>query len=251
MKHSKRDENSGRKKKHRLSYVLAALLLVIIVGISWLFLTQRNNLKALYLAMKNDQNALEQIQKDQQTKRDELLDEYGLTRPTFPQAGELTQLPTEVTPVPSSAAPPAVSNQPAPTPDSTSGNQPDPASGDLPDEQKRLQMELQQKVNRLYEVEEQYRNILSSMTADTKREFWSLPKDQQTKKNKVALVQSKAETLIEKEKECDAEVDAILSDIRDILKQLGKSNDLADQISTYYEESKASWKAAQMTELYK
>lgn len=66
----------------------------------------------------------------------------------------------------------------------------------------------------------------------------------------MAIVKAKANTLIAQEKQCDAQVYAILDEIRDILQQMGKSNELANEISSYYEESKANWKAAKMTELY-
>ena len=88
------------------------------------------------------------------------------------------------------------------------------------------------------------------MVESTKKEFWSLPKDQQVTSNKMEIVRAKMDDLIAQEKACDAEVEAILSDIQDVLKRQGKSTELVNEIRTYYEESKATWKAAKMTELY-
>ena len=88
------------------------------------------------------------------------------------------------------------------------------------------------------------------MVESTKKEFWSLPKDQQVNEKKMAIVKSKMNDLIAQEKACDAEVETILSNIDDVLKRQGKSNDLVNSIRSYYEESKATWKAAKMTELY-
>lgn len=228
--------------------VLIILLLAVAAGAAWLWITQGNNLRALYLAVRNDKESLEQIQQEQDKKRDELLEEYGLKKPGSTQNGGETDLPTgesadpESTALPEQTVPPEQTTPPSQESAGTSGG--------TSDKQAELQEQLQQKIDQLYDVEMQYRDFLDDIVAQTQKEFWSLPKDQQTKSNKMTIVKAKTDTLIEKEKQCDAEVDAILDEIRDILQQMGKSNELADEISNYYEESKANWKAAKMTELY-
>lgn len=222
--------------------VLILLLLAVSAGAGWLWITQGNNLKALYLAARNDKDSLEQIQQEQDKKRDELLEEYGLKKPGSTQTGGEADLPPEESAEPEPTVQPEPTTPPA---QETAGT-----SGGTSDKQAELQEQLQKKIDQLYDVEKQYRDFLDDIVTQTQKEFWGLPKDQQTKSNKMTIVKAKADTLIEQEKQCDAQVNAILGEIRDILGQMGKSNELADEISSYYEESKANWKAEKMTELY-
>lgn len=242
MKRSRNKENGGSKKRRWLPVVLIGLLLVVVAGAGWLWITQGNNLKALYLAARNDKESLEQIQQGQDKKQDELLEKYGLTKPGGIQSGGETDLPT------GESADPQTTDQPGQTsgPEQGTGG----ASVNPSDKQEELQKQLQEKINQLYDVEATYRGILDDAVAQTKAEYRQLPADQRTQSNKMAIVKAKANTLIAQEKQCDAQVYAILDEIRDILQQMGKSNELANEISSYYEESKANWKAAKMTELY-
>ena len=253
MKHSENKENGGRKHKRWVLVILFGVLLAVVLGAVWLWMTQGNNIKALYLAIRNDKDTLAQIQQEQDKKQDEILKEYGLTRPDSTQSGGEDDLPVGETTSPNPTEKPEQTSQPGQETGGTSGSSSSGeagGSGSPSDEQTELQEQLQQKINQLYDVEKQYRDLLDDIVDQTQTEFWSLPKDQQTKDNKMAIVKSKASMLIEQENQCDARVDAILDDIREILQQMGKSSDLADQISSYYEESKANWKAAKMTELY-
>lgn len=242
MRRSGNSESGGRKKRRWLPVVLIGLLLVIVAGAGWLWITQGNNLKALYLAVRNDKESLEQIQQEQDKKQDELLEKYGLTKPGSTQTGGEAELPTVESAEPQTTEQPEQTSQPEP---GTGG-----ASDNPSDKQQDLQNQLQEKINQLYDVEATYRGILSDVIAQAKQEFRQLPADQRTQSNKMSIVKSKANTLIAQEKQCDAQVNVILGEIRNILQQMGESSELADEISSYYEESKANWKAAQMTELY-
>ena len=222
---------------------------IVVIGIAWLCIAQRNNLKALYLAMTSDAETLEQKRTEQDKKQEDLLGQYGLVKPDNGQLQE----PEEIHETP--ANPSVDSSQPeqsVPT-DGDCGNtqvsdQPPTQTPDLGADQ--LQEELQGYINQLYQVEARYQQFLDEMVESTKKEFWSLPKDQQVKEKKMEIVKSKMNDLIAQENACDAEVETILANMEDLLKRQGKSNDLVNSIRSYYEESKASWKAAKMTELY-
>ena len=222
---------------------------IVVIGIAWLCIAQRNNLKALYLAMTADAETLEQKRTEQDKKQEDLLGQYGLVKPDNGQLQE----PEEIDETP--ANPSVESSQPeqsVPT-DGDFGNtqvsdQPPTQTPDQGADQ--LQEELQGYINQLYQVEARYQQFLDEMVESTKKEFWSLPKDQQVKEKKMEIVKSKMNDLIAQENACDAEVETILANMEDVLKRQGKSNDLVNSIRSYYEESKASWKAAKMTELY-
>lgn len=264
MKHSGRNVRGGKRlsKKSRrwLPAVLIGLLVVIVVVGVVIWVTQRNNLKAMYLATTTDKTVLEQMQQEEDKKRDEILEEYGLQKPDTSQTGEATPSPAaspgsdpttsptgEATPTPGASASPQPTNQPEQT---TPPAQEPPGTSDEPqDEQAQLQAQLQEKVNELYAVEATFRGMVDSVVAQAKAEFVALPKDQRNESNKMAIVTSKAGTLMAQEQQCDAQVSAIVADIRSILQQMGKSTALADEVNSYYENSKANWKAMMMAEL--
>ena len=57
--------------------ILFGVLLAVVLGAVWLWMTQGNNIKALYLAIRNDKDTLAQIQQEQDKKQDEILKEFG------------------------------------------------------------------------------------------------------------------------------------------------------------------------------
>lgn len=236
------DKGKREPPKRWVRRSLAVVGVIVVLGIAWLCIAQRNNLKALYLAMTSDAETLEEKRVEQSQKQEDLLQQYGLTKPDSSQQqetgenGETTTDPLVESTQPEQSAP-------------AGGNPGNTQASDQDTNQ--LQAELQGYVNQLYQVEARYQQFLDEMVESTKKEFWSLPKDQQVKEKKMEIVDSKANDLIAEEKVCDAEVETILANIEDVLKRQGKSNDLVSSIRSYYEESKASWKAAKMTELYR
>lgn len=222
---------------------------VIIVGVAWFGIAQWNNLKALYLAMTSNTETLQKKQNEQDKKREELLQQYGLTSPDSNQVEEDGS--KEGQNEPSSTTEENSSSSEGSAESSQEGNHsstPTEENGQAVDS---TQAQLQKYIDQLYQVEARYQSSLNGIVESTKSEFWSLPKEQQSKDKKLEIVRSKMDGLIAQEKACDAEVENILSNIRDLLKQSGQSTELVDGIRSYYEDSKANWKAAKMTELYK
>ena len=252
MIHSdKADKRRDGKKRHWIRWTIAIIVGVLILGVAWFAYTQRNNLKALYLAMTSDTETLQQRQEEQDKKRDEILQQYGLTVPDISQTegDDTKEDQTEPSTSPGVEESPSggESDEPLPTPT----QEPVPTPTQKPDQgSDQMQAELQAYINQLYQVEARYKAYLDEMVETTKHEFWSLPHDQQTSGNKMEIVRSKLDGLMAQENACDAEVETILSNMQAVLKQYGQSTELVDEIRLYYEDSKATWKAAKMTELY-
>lgn len=260
MIHSgKTEKGQGKTKRHWVRTGIIAVAVVAVIAMAWLCVTQKNNLKALYLAITSNAQTLEQKQEEQDKKQEDLLGQYGLVKPDTSQlqGPEETGAVTDHSPaapaqpegsLPTESDPAAGQNtQPSQTTDQPPAATP---SGTPDQETDQLQEQLQGYINQLYQVQDRYQQFLNDMVESTKKEFWSLPKDQQVQENKLEIVQSKVNDLIEQENACDAEVDAILDNIQSVLEQQGRSTDLVNEIRTYYEETKANWKAAKMTELY-
>lgn len=253
MIHSdKANEKQSGKKKHWIRRTILIVVVVLLLGLGWFAYTQRNNLKALYLAMTTDSETLQQRQEEQDKKRDEILQQYGLTIPDVSQPGgdEPGGEQTDPTATPGAEESPSAveSAQPTQTPVQTPASK--PAQGQEQDSEAAMRAQLQTYVNQLYQVEARYRAYIDGIVASAKQEFAALPKEQKNSDNKMKIVRGKVDTLIAQESACDAEVEGILSNMQAVLKQYGQSTELVDEIRFYYEDSKATWKAAKMTELY-
>lgn len=229
--------------------------LIAIIGIIWLCAAQKNNLKALYLAMTSDADILEQKRVEEEKKQEDILQQYGLAKPDSTQDQQSDETDGNEANSPEQSLPSSGGSETSQTAGQTESQESDQGTNQAAGQESDqgtdpLQAELQGYINQLYQVEARYQQSLDEMVESTKKEFWSLPKDQQVNEKKMAIVKSKMNDLIAQEKACDAEVETILSNIEDVLKRQGKSNDLVNSIRSYYEESKATWKAAKMTELY-
>lgn len=245
MIHSdKANKKENGKKKHWIRRTIAIVVGVLVLGLAWFAYTQRNNLKALYLAMTTDAETLQQRQEEQDQKRDEILQQYGLTVPDVSQTGEdnSEEGQTDPTATPGAEESPSVGESTEPTQK--------PSSNPDQNSEEAMKAQLQAYVNQLYQVEARYRAYIDGVVASAKQEFAALPKEQKNSDNKMKIVRAKVGTLMAQENACDAEVETILSNMQAVLKQYGQSTELVDEIRLYYEDSKATWKAAKMTELY-
>lgn len=245
MIHSdKANKKENGKKKHWIRRTIAIVVGVLVLGLAWFAYTQRNNLKALYLAMTTDAETLQQRQEEQDQKRDEILQQYGLTVPDVSQTGEdnSEKGQTDPTATPGAEESPSVGESTEPTQK--------PSSNPDQNSEEAMKAQLQAYVNQLYQVEARYRAYIDGVVASAKQEFAALPKEQKNSDNKMKIVRAKVGTLMAQENACDAEVETILSNMQAVLKQYGQSTELVDEIRLYYEDSKATWKAAKMTELY-
>lgn len=252
--HSGKTENQRPNPKPRWGRRCAAVVGVIaVIGIAWLGIAQKNNLKALYLALTSDTEKLEQQQEEQTKKQEDILEQYGLTKPDLsqpqaPQTGTgeeaADQSSQEEAPQEKPETPAGSGGETSQTPQQSPEQTPQPETDPL-------QAELQGYIDQLYQVEAEYQQLLNDLVESTKKEFWSLPKEEQVSSKKMEIVRAKLDALVAQEDACDAEVEEILANIEDVLRRQGQPNDLAESIRSYYEESKASWKAAKMTELYR
>lgn len=232
-------------RKHRKKLWAIILVCILVGGVLLAGFWQRNNLKALWLAFTSDSETLAAAVERQEEKRQELLDKYGLEF-TPNSAGTQTEVPAET----GGGSVPEPSETPSSTPGST------PTGDDKGDEgQGQDSQQAQQVINgyiqQLYDLESSYRSQLDELVSQTKTEFWSLPKEEQTKSNKIALVKTKMDLLIAAENQCDADVEAVLGQLEQAVKAAGMDTQLVADIRAQYEDDKATYKAACMTELYK
>lgn len=95
----------------------------------------------------------------------------------------------------------------------------------------------------IYVMQAEYNDWLESANRSAIEDFNALPEEQQTATSKLSIGLSYASAALEKEKECDASMKALETEIRGLLEQLGEDTALVDEIHNAYLEEKSLKKA--------
>lgn len=231
-----------KKGKKRIFLVLAVFAAAAAALCWW----QRNNIEALMLSMRLSEKDLttrieDNVQKvtdasqrvpgitirdltdeEKAALRDNTLSrEEIIAQMTTPQQSSETSGTQAETPDASQSAP-AVSQ---------------PAAADA-DRQK-----LSEYIAEIYIMKEEYNTWLADANQAAIDEFNALPQEQQTTDQKYAIGMRYLNLALEKEKECDAEMAAIETAIRELLVKLGEDISMVDDLHAAYLEEKALKKA--------
>ena len=91
-------------------------------------------------------------------------------------------------------------------------------------------------------------SFISGIISSAKSEFAALPAEQRTKSAQNAILASKMGQAEALEAECDAQVEAMLGEMSAELSAAGQSTESVSQLKSYYEDTKASQKAAYLAE---
>ena len=101
---------------------------------------------------------------------------------------------------------------------------------------------------KLYGLRGAYQGRISSVISSAKAEYAALPAEQQTSSAQSAILASKMGQAEAIEAECDAQVSALLGEMSAELTAAGQSTESVSQLKSYYEDTKASQKAAYLAE---
>lgn len=232
---------SETKKKHPIRRIVLGICLILVLA-ALVCIWQRNNIKALWLTLTADEQSLAEQQEKQENSRQELLDKYeigDISEYEFPeQDGEL-DIPAFL----------ESTEQNVTKPDTPGAAVSPEAEGTNTEANPENSPIIQQCVAALYALESQYMNKLNGIIEETKSEYRALPKEEQTKSNKRALVQSKMGVLLAAESQCDSEVEMLLQRIQQELDSQGSKSGLVSEIRQAYKDRKATWKASCLTAL--
>lgn len=255
--------DKGKRRIWRRLLLSAGL--VVLGGLLLMGIWQRNNLKSLWIAATSDQETIAQKREEQEEKRQDILDRYGISSlddveiPYNENGVDVGQLVdgeesgSGNTADGSETGGTAGSNsaETGSSRNSETGSGGNSGTGASDTSETGESAAIRQYVAALYALEDQYLEQLNQITEETKYEFWSLPKEEQTQANKLQIVRTKLSELLAAEDKCDQEVEMILGAIQSELDAQGSDSSLVAEIRTAYEESKATWKADCLTELYR
>ncbi len=260
-----RDAVSGRKKQFKIRYVVLGVLLVLVIAVAAVIGTHWELIQAAKTGLTTD---LETIQAEQEKKDQEILDSLGVTGMITDEmiaqaqaeieqswAGESGGTASASAETPQEGQQPAsggqTAGQPAQSPGQSqqsgtagnagagAGSTGDNSSG-TPLTGKDIVVKYTAK---LYGIRAAFQGRLDGIIASAKEEYAALPAEKRTRSAQNAILSSKMEQAGAVEEECDAQVEAILSEMSAELSAAGESTDSVDQLRNYYKDAKATQKA--------
>lgn len=98
-------------------------------------------------------------------------------------------------------------------------------------------------VAKMYVYKSQYSGQISQLVGAMSKEFHSLPAEQQVYSTKLSIYSKYADKITKMEAQADAQVGAIIAELRTLLKENGRDESLADSLLSAYNTEKENTKA--------
>ena len=95
----------------------------------------------------------------------------------------------------------------------------------------------------MYVLKSEYEGSVAGIVESMKAEFVALPPEQRTRSSKSNIASRYMGTINAMEAQCDAQVDAIVAELKQVLKSSGRDLSLADTILSTYAAEKENTKA--------
>ena len=211
--------------------IILIILLVLLVGISAAAVWQRDNIKAFYIGMKySSPDEISALLDNNNKIIEDALKEYN--------AGDITELDEEQKKELESGA---LTEQDAV--DIVLGRKdgkkqtPGSAQKDETDEK------IAEQIAKMYVLKAQYTSALEGLRSSIIAEYKALPKEQHTAASKEALGKKALGMAASLESSCDANVNAIISELKSILSAAGRDMSLVSSVQAAYNNEKKLKKA--------
>ena len=256
---------SRRRKRFKIRYVILPILAVLVIAAAAVIGTHWDLIKAAKLGLTADP---ETILADQQKKDQEIQEILGvdglITDEMIAEAQEELEQSwaEEETGMSGEDSEQSAENGGGPAQAQTSGQTPQSgaagiagtstgsAAGSSSSGGKQTESDIVAKYTaKLYGVRGAYQGRIDGIISSAKSEFASLPAEQQTGSAKSSILSSKLSQAESLEAECDARVESVLGEMSAELSAAGHSTDSVGQLRSYYEDAKASQKAAYLAQM--
>ena len=260
------------KRRNKALLLGLAVPVLLVAGLAW---QQRDNLKALGDALRFTPEELEQQMAENQQRirdavdaapdvavRDVTEEERQALRDGSLSQEELVErlLEDGQTDEPGEALPASGGGQAVPETgqadsggDSAasggSGSQSGQTAGQEPATESGYRRELSALVARVLVLREQYTMALEAMYDEARAEYRALPEDQRSKSDLMALARSYISRASDLEKECDGQMDEIVSAMEALLRENGGDMGLVDTVVYTYANEKSLKKSWYLSEL--
>ena len=237
------------------------ILLVFVILFTALVVWQRNNIEALYLYLTNDEEEMEQIVEKNRKELEEKIKEYGEDIPrnftaeeeAMIASGEMTiEEATEL--ILSESEGKVPTEEKAPNEDAEEGGKKPEETDDTKalgkdekeskENKKAAESEIIRRYTaKFYSLKAYYMGQLSGLEASAKSEYASLTKEQKKSLSKTAFAGKYISYASALQGECDAQVEALLSQMKSELDAVGGDSSIISTIRQTYNGEKAAKKA--------
>ena len=225
-------------------YIFLCILAVFVVAIGAVAWTNFDNIKAIYKATQYNAQEIENKIVENEKKNEEMLQKYNQSniKPLSEEDSEkLTngELSEEE----------AIKLVLGKTEEKTEKSPEQPKEENKTEEapQPQMSVEDEEKLGELiakgYVLKGKYNKLIADENYYAASDFYSLPKDQQTKEKKYERGVTFMRNVLKLQDECDAEMETIFSEMTEILKRNNMTTELVDEIRTAYQEEKELKKA--------
>lgn len=231
--------------KKRYIFLCVLAIFIIIAGIvAWM---NFDNIKAIYKATQYNTEEIETQMVENEKKNTEILEKYNQTniKPLSEEEsekltkGELTE--EEAINLVLGKTQQEQPTKPAETNQSQKPEEP------VKEEQPAMSVEDEEKlgalVAKIYVLKGKYNQLIADENYSAASDFYSLPKEQQTKDKKYERGLTFMRNVLNLQSQCDAEMEIIFTEMTDLLTKNNMSLELVDEIRKAYEEEKELKKA--------
>ena len=225
------------KKKGRVLKAFFLVILLIVIVILCLAVWQRQNISAVMHGLQTDTEDIEQEMEENEQAMDDAVSDYNI--PDTYVSEEVAESIIDGTMDVNKVVDEILKKQ-----DSKSGSSGSDSSSALSSSS---DAEIQRLITKLYVLRGSYTSKLNGLISSAKSEFNALPESQRTDTARRRIISSKISQGSALEGACDAQVSAIVSQIRSRLSAAGQSTALADQIMSAYQSEKQLRKSYYMS----
>ena len=221
--------------------VLKIILGVLLAGITALTVWQWDSIKTLWVTVNDDPETLAQKVADTEKSLREKLEVLLSRAPRGHDDPRESQVPEpSADPDPGKDGPVSKPTE-SPTVEVTPA--PEPTEEPEPDETAARYARIEEIVNEIYTLRDSCVSRIDAIRADALSSFRALPPEELTPDNKARIVFSFAGELEALESSCDARMEALVTELRGLLADLGEDQSIADEVVDLYFESKEAKKA--------
>ena len=240
--------------KKTLKVVLIILLVLLLLCVS-LFVWQRKNISALFGAVKYSQEDISTLIADNEKIVSEALEEGKITQDDLVEIvlgktslEEVIEKKEETTKTEPKQNADSEETQPPAQPPAQTSEQISEQTAEQTAPSKSGDEEISALIAKIYILKQSYGNKLDSLVQQTRSEYWAIPKEQRKDISKQKFVTTKASQALALEKECDAKVEEVISELTSVLKANNKDLSLVDSIRKAYDNEKQLKKSYYISE---
>ena len=229
-------ETKKKQKSKGLRVFLTVLLLILAVIIG-LGIWQRQNISAALHGLQSSTEDIQQEMEENEQEMDEAVSDYNI--PDTEVSDEVAEGIVDGTMDVNKVVDDLLKKQSSSSSGASSSSGSTATGSSDP--------EIQRLITKLYVLRGSYTSRLNGLIGAAKSEFNSLPAEQRTDTARRRIVSAKISQGSAMEGACDAQVSAIVSQIRSRLSATGQSTALADQIMSSYQSEKQLRKSYYMS----